>query len=291
MDKIFSCSDHNYIIKTKNNKYIFHLINGDMSYLINGFSGSVLKNISKTYLINLQIPVPKSPEKIQEWVDKISKPYNEKNEKQARVKELEINIQNRIKEITENEDCDEVELGSICDFKSGKYSTSEMNNNGIYPFYNATTNSIGNHSEYCFDNEKYLLLIKSGNIKANTLGSVVKVMGKTACVTDVVQIISSINIDYLYYILKQIKNEIRKTSNSSVGLAHLRMTQVKELKIKIPKNKTDMESTFQEIETLQTEIKTAEELYKQYIKELINEATPKPTSEVIIQNMNQKTNK
>ena len=46
-----------------------------------------------------------------------------------------------------------------------------------------------------------------------------------------------------------------------------------------------MESTFQEIETLQMEIKTAEELYKQYIKELSNEAIPKNNPEVIIQNI------
>ena len=55
-------------------------------------------NLNKDILSNLEIPVPKSQEKIQEWVDKISKPYNEKNEKQTRVKELEMEIQNRIKE-------------------------------------------------------------------------------------------------------------------------------------------------------------------------------------------------
>ena len=49
------------------------------------------------------------------------------------------------------------------------------------------------------------------------------------------------------------------------------------MKIKMPMNKqfiTNMNSMFQEIETLQTEIKDADELYKQYIKELGNEAKP-----------------
>ena len=35
-------------------------------------------------------------------------------------------IQNKIKEIGENEECDEVELGSICEFKSGKFNTNNF---------------------------------------------------------------------------------------------------------------------------------------------------------------------
>jgi restriction endonuclease S subunit len=61
-----------------------------MSLLIDGFTGSVLKNLSKNYLINLQIPIPKSKAKIQAWVDKISAPYNERNAKKSQIKELEL---------------------------------------------------------------------------------------------------------------------------------------------------------------------------------------------------------
>ncbi|NBO55748.1 MAG: hypothetical protein EBU84_14445, partial [Actinobacteria bacterium] len=113
IDKDFSCSDHNHIIKTKYNKYIYYLIIGNISLLVDGFTGSVLKNLSKEYLVNLQIPIPKSEQKIIEWVNKISKPYDEKNSKQNKIKELEEYIQNKIKDISENEECDEVELGSV----------------------------------------------------------------------------------------------------------------------------------------------------------------------------------
>jgi type I restriction enzyme S subunit len=115
IDKQFSCSDHNHIIKTKYNTYIYYLLSGKIELLSDGFSGSVLKNLSKDYLKNIQIPIPKSQLKIQEWVDKISAPYNEKNVKQTQIKELELFVQNRIREIEENEECDEVELGSICE--------------------------------------------------------------------------------------------------------------------------------------------------------------------------------
>ena len=78
--------------------------------------------------------------------------------------------------------------------------------------------------------------------------------------------------------MELIKDKIRKTSNNSVGLGHLKITEVKKIKIKIPKNKQliqDLELTFDEIEKLLTEVKEAEILYNKLIKELSEEAIPK----------------
>ena len=284
IDKNFTPSKHVCVIQpnSKNDillKYLYYMIPElQKSFVTNG---STISWLNKTNIRDFKIPIPISEQKFQEWVDKISKPYDEKNSKQNKIKELEEYIQNKIKDITDNEECEEVELGSICEFKSGKFNTCNMDNKGTYPFYNATINSIGFHSNYCFDDNKYLLLIKSGNVKANSLGSIIKVKGKTACVTDVVQIKSDINIDYLCIILELIKEKIRKTSNNSVGLGHLKITEVKKIKIKIPKNKQhikDLEPTFDEIEKLQGEVKEAETLYDQLIKELSEEAMPPQTS-------------
>ena len=99
-----------------------------MNILIDGFTGSVLKHLSKEYLVNLQIPIPKSEQKNQEWVDKISKPYDEKNSKQNKIKELEEYVQNKIKNIGENEECEEVELGSICEVQDGyEFKDTDLN--------------------------------------------------------------------------------------------------------------------------------------------------------------------
>jgi type I restriction-modification system DNA methylase subunit len=277
LDNHFSCSADNLLLKSTYNLYLYSLFIGRMKLLSDGFNGSTLKHLSLEYLKNLRIPLPISDKKLQEWVNKISVPYNEKNEKQIKIKEMELFVQKRIKEIEEHEDCDEVNLGSLCEFNSGKFNTCDMDNNGPYLFYNATINSIGCHSNYCFDGEKYLLLIKSGNVKADGLGSVTKLYGKTACVIDTVQIISSININYMYGMLTLLKNKIRKTSNASVGLGHLKMSEIKLMKIKIPKNKQiiqDMEPMFQHIETLYQDIKKSEILYTQYIHELSQEAMP-----------------
>ena len=278
IDNQFSCSGDNFILKSSINQYyLYHIFNGYTDLLSNGFNGSTIKHLSKQYLTNLEIPVPKTEEKLKYWVDKISKPYQQRQTNQTKIYTLELEIKNKIQYITENEECEEVELGSVCTFKSGKYNTCNMDNKGNYPFYNATIKSIGFHSEYCFDDDKYLLLIKSGNVKAEGLGSVIKLKGKTACVSDTVQIKSIINIDYLYYVMCLIKDRIRKTSTNSVGLGHLKISEIKLIKIKLPKNKqliTDLEPTFKEIETLKEDLSKQEELYKQYLKELKEEAIP-----------------
>lgn len=274
-----------FTIKSNNdliNKYLFIICKSIENILMNSSSGSVQKFIRANQFIDMLIPIPKSKAKIQEWVDKISRLYDKMNSNKFRIDELETFVKIRIKEICENEDCELVELGSICEFKSGKFNTCIMDNNGPYQFFNATINSIGFHSEYCFDGEKYILLIKSGNVKASGLGSVITVKGKIAGVSDIVQIKSNINIGYLCNILQLIKDKIRETSNNSVGLGHLKISEVKKIKIHIPKNNQiiqDLEPTFQEIETLQTEMKESEIEYKRLIKELSQEAIPNQESQ------------
>ena len=90
-----------------------------MSLLSDGFTGSTLKHLSKDYLSNLKVPFPKSKQKITEWVNKISKPYDKKNKNEELIMKLEEQIKNKIKDIGENEDCDDIELGSICQLKDG----------------------------------------------------------------------------------------------------------------------------------------------------------------------------
>lgn len=279
----FGCGDNMFVFNSSkiNNKYLYNILLSTKEQIKSYINGSTIPMISLTQFKNIQIPIPKSQAKIQEWVDKISRPYDKMNSNKSRITELETFVKIRIKEICENEDCELVELGSICEFKSGKFNTCIMDNNGPYQFFNATINSIGFHSEYCFDGEKYILLIKSGNVKASGLGSVITVKGKIAGVSDIVQIKSNINIDYLCNILQLIKDKIRETSNNSVGLGHLKISEVKKIKIHIPKNKQliqDLEPTFQEIENLQTEMKESEIEYKRLIKELSQEAIPNQES-------------
>jgi len=230
--KQFSCSADNLLITSQklNNKYIYYIIKSMWILLISNMRGSTIKHITKDMLKSFQIPIPKTPAKIAEWVEKISKPYDEKNTKQEKIQELEKLIQSTIKNITENEECDEVELGSICEIKSGNHTTKKQEfKEGPYLVIGGGIKPICNHNEY--------------NCDENTI---------------------------------YINNDIIKLGNGST-LKCLTKTQLNKLKIHLPKNKSvieDMEPLFKEIETLQNDVKKAEELYKQLIKELSQEAIP-----------------
>jgi type I restriction enzyme S subunit len=285
---IFSCSDHNHIIKTKYNKYIFYLIRGNMNLLIDGFTGSVLKNLSKDYLTNLQVPIPKSKHKITEWVDKISKPYDKKNKNQKLIIKLEEDIRDKIRDIGENEDCDEVELGSLIDSKimpKFTVNTNELDNNGSYPFYNKVGEPLGYHSKYNYDLEECILITKDGGSGPKiygdniALGAVKLIKGKFVATyaNFVLKVSKSSNLNYIYYLLKNIKNQIMDLANYSVKIGHIQYDKLMKIKIKLPKDKKlikELDSLFQEIEKLQTELKETESQYKKLIKELSEEAIP-----------------
>jgi len=65
IDKQFSCSADNFLVKTKYNFYIYNLLLGNIELLSYGFTGSTLKHLSKNYLKNLKIPVPKNKKLIE----------------------------------------------------------------------------------------------------------------------------------------------------------------------------------------------------------------------------------
>lgn len=76
-------------------------------------------------------------------------------------------------------------------------------------------------------------------------------------------------------------NNKEKIFNIGNGSAQkvISKAQLSKIEIKIPKNKQliqELEETFQQIETLQNEIKKADALYKELIQELSQEAIPQP---------------
>jgi hypothetical protein len=207
---------------------------------------------------------------------------------------LENFVQNRIKEIEENEECDDVELGSVCEKIKPKFNinSNELDNNGVYPFYNKVGENIGYHSKYNYDTiTKCILLTKDGGSGPNiygdniALGSVMKLKGKFASTyANFVLKLTYDNINYIYYLLKTKKNAIMDLANYSVKIGHIQYNKLSQLKMKLPKNKQlmqDLEPTFQQIETLQNDVKNADELYKRFIQELSQEAMPQHNVENI----------
>ena len=270
-DEIVYCNQR--VAKITNNelmnKYMYFIFEAiQIKAYITG-NGSVQKNVSSTDIEELFIPVPKTKERIQDWVDKISKPYNENNEKQARVNELEADIQNRIKEITENEECDEVELGSVCVvLPTTKHYTNISKKEGLYKFYNSSQES-NLYVDFCEVLEESIIIGQGGIVSIHFDKNFTP--SKHVCVLQH----RNRDTDELRFIYKSLMSVLSDFVTNGSVIQWLNKTNIKNTRIKIPRNKkiiTDMDYMFQEIETLQTGIKNADELYKQYIQELGNES-------------------
>ena len=275
-----------YLLSDNNQEYIYE----------NCTSGSIQKNLNMGIFHKLKIPIPRSQAKIQEWVDKISKPYDKMNSNKSKINELEEKVKNRIKEICENEDCDEVEIGSLIDSKimpKFTVNTNELDNNGSYPFYNKVGEPLGYHSKYNYDLEECILITKDGGSGPKiygdniALGAVKLIKGKFVATyaNFVLKVSKSSNLNYIYYLLKNIKNQIMDLANYSVKIGHIQYDKLMKIKIKLPKDKKlikDIDPFFQEIEKLQIEMKEAEFQYKQLIKELSEEAIPTNTKVVVL---------
>jgi rubrerythrin len=257
-----------------NNYYFSTIFNGVLLNYINKTigNGTNQENVSHYDILSLKIPIPKTPEKLQYWVDRISTPYDEKNNKLKEIKELEKKVQYRIKEIIETEDCEEKEFNNILKFitKKNKYKASDGNLSGKFRFYSSSQDKLLFRDDYEFENKH--ILIGRGGVSSIHLTS------KFSVTHDDVYVLNShnINIAYIYYYLK---SNIKLISDGFKGstIKHSSKTALSEITIPIPTNPEliqEMEPDFQRIEQLQGEVKEAEELYKQYIKELAEEAIP-----------------
>ena len=227
-------------------------------------------NLNKEIILNLQIPIPKSPEKIQEWVDKISAPYNEKLEKEQKVKELEEFVQNRIRQISDQEDCEEVELGSVCEIKYGKRITKQKNKGNIYEAYGGGNIMSYKVNEYNRNGTTY----KISRDGMSLHNCVIKLYGKIFLNDTALTLHSTqkyITDTYIGELMLINKEYIYSSCSHGSAQLHIDINRLMKIKLRIPRNKQlihDLEPTFQQIETLQQELKTAEKQYKEYIDEL-----------------------
>ena len=135
-------------------------------------------------------------------------------------------------------------LGDICDFFSPKYGSNVMDNNGIYKFYNGCSNSpVGTHSEYNYDYDEYLSIIKGGGAGQGKygdqigLGKVFYLRGRNAISNG--HYVLKIRTDdilhkYLFYYLKSIKNNIMDLATYTTGLGGINKTKMSSIEIPIP---------------------------------------------------------
>ena len=267
IDKNFSCSADNLILSNKNINYLYFLLSSNMYLLEDGFNGSTIKHLSKKYLEDLEIPIPKTYELLEYWDNRISTPFMKKQEKEKKLKEVEEEIRMKIEDICENYDCEEVKLGDICNYisKKNKYTANDGFKTGKYKFYTSSQTNILFRNDYEFE-ETYILLGRGGNVSIH--------ISKNFSVShDDVYVINTkiiLNLYYLYYLLIINKNLIIETFKGST-IKHTSKTKLNEIKIKLPTDKKlidNLQPLFDEVDELQKEIKELDENYNNYLKEL-----------------------
>jgi restriction endonuclease S subunit len=275
IDKNFTASKHVCVIQLIQTndillRYIYYIIPLLQKLLIT--NGSTISWLNKTSISNMLIPIPKTDEILKYWDYKISGPYEMKQQKEIRFKELEEEIKNKIKDIQENHECEEVKLGNICKFNYGTRITKKDNIIGNIPVYGG--------GDITFYTNK-------SNRKSNTLilsryamsKKCIRIIYDDFYLNDSGLSIDSININqnYINHLLisSYYQNYIYINCSTGSVQRNINMNLLKEIKLYIPKDKSlidNLQPIFDEIEELQKEIKELDETYNNQLKELRKEA-------------------
>ena len=274
----FTPSKHVCVIQSKNKniellKYIYYIIPElQKSFITNG---STISWLNKTNIRDFNIPIPKSEQKINEWVNKISKSYNKKNDNKKLILKLDEEIKNNIKKIENNEEYEEIEFESLLSYlpKINKYKASDGFNNGLYKFYTSSQDKILYRDDYEF--EDMCILIGIGGNPSIHLTSKFSVSNDVY----VIKLKDDKNKELLQFIFYYLKTNINLITSSFIGstIKHSSKERLSKIKLKIPKDIKlikEFNPLFQKIEKLQLEITEEDTHYKKLIKELSEEAIP-----------------
>ena len=230
-------------------------------------NGSSYPRFKASQLENLEIPIPKTQELIDYWVDKISTPFNLKQEKEKRFKELEEEIKMKIKDIQENSDCEDVKLGDISNINSGKFLPKNEIIKGLFNIIGGGK-IIGKHN---ISNRtgNDIVLTRVGAININYIIEPYYLTDNGLAINSNIY---NNKLLYYYLIINFTKlSELYNGSNQKV----IKKTDLENFTIKIPKDKSlidNLEPLFNEVEELQKEIKELDETYNNYLQELAKSA-------------------
>jgi len=246
-EKIF-LNDSGLSVKPKTDillhKYVGYYLLHNQSIIYNCARGTAQKNLEMNIFKSIKIPIPslEHQQEIVKYLDFIYEKANKtSSEKIAELKQLNEFCLSNQKIFCENV---VKTLGEVCEkIHSGKFNSKDCKITGKYPFYtNKVNNPEGYTDDYCFDYEKYFILIKDGGAGDKKygehigLGKVFKVYGKSAGTSHQYALIpkKDFDYDYLYQYLKYIKNDIMDLAHYTTGLGCIKKGDIEGLKIPVP---------------------------------------------------------
>lgn len=286
LDKNFSCSSHCFVLKstTINVKLVYFLMLSQWNRLIENMNGSTLKNLSLKSLLNFQLAIPNTEAKLNEWVNKITAIYNDKNTKSMQMNQLDQKILSMVKEISDKEECKSYLFKDCFDIKTGKLNKRDLLDNGQYPYYNASVNNpIGRTDKLSFTGDKYIIMIRCGGNAKNkvsldhALGQVFQVEGTIGANEGVYQlnVTNDTDVTYLYYYLRLQTSYLQETAHYSTGIGNIHKDNLRNLEIRVPISVTvlkNLQSEFILLDKLKKEVTTLTNMYDSLIIQLGKEA-------------------
>ena len=231
----FSASDHCYILQNKNKiildlKYSYYYLFHNLDIMKNLYTGVGIKNISKTNIENIKIPIPslERQKEIVKYLDFIYEKANKTStEKIAEIKQLNEFCLNNQKIFGENVVKNFVE---VCQIKSGNHSTKKNNFvEGEYLIIGGGKQPIGKHNEYNCD-ENTIICASHG-----TAGYISMYPVKTflTMAFSFIENKKIINKMYLYYYLKSIEKTLISLGKGTAQPC-ISMEKLKTIKIPVP---------------------------------------------------------
>jgi type I restriction-modification system DNA methylase subunit len=273
--KQFSCSSDNILLVSNNEiqistQYLYFALYCEQSRLKEQMNGSTIKHLTKEMLKEFKIPVPKSTEKMLEWVERIDGQYNVMTNGKALLKQLEKNVQFEINDLCRKNACDEKLISEICKIQGGKVINKQKLIDGIYPVIGGGKSPMGYHNEH--NREKNITLISSSGNSAGYVSKYNIPVWASDCLSVETKDKLYLTNDYLHYYLCSMQNDIYNLIKGKYTCQpHFYREHLGEIIIKIPKDKKlieSLDSQFQLIELLKNNISLCEQKYKSLLTEL-----------------------
>jgi type I restriction-modification system DNA methylase subunit len=239
-------------------------------------NASAQKNLNVDLFKDIQIPVPRTKELLDYWVGKLSAPYNAIQSKRKALAELELAVKTEVQRIGDEEECDMMALGELCeinDKKIKKYDTSYGKDTGIYKFHTGATNG----ALYCdvANIDKWAIIMN----KTNGSGKCNIFLDKNiSCAkqTFILQSDTETRTQYIYHVMIHMKPELEK---GYMGACHKNLSHnfLEMFKIPVPRDKSlisALEPRFAQIAQLIGQIKAHEQEYANTLVALADDIKP-----------------
>ena len=153
----------------------------------------------------------------------------------------------------------EVSVGKIIsENNKSKVQVGQANDTGKYKFF-TSGEAILKYDEWLVDGENIFLATGGvANVKYNK--------GKCAYSTDTYSLKSSINTEFLYYLLVLKIDKINYSLFEGTGLKHLQKPEFKDMLVHIPKDPKELEKISRILETIDNNIEQTKTLIEKIIK-------------------------